>query len=167
MEYSLFETSWGFCGFIAEQSHLIRFCLPVKNKATARKLVLEGIDQSVKWNPSSMKSLQSMVRRYFNGCKVNFSDVPVETRGFSAFSRQVLRTCRLIPWGKTVTYEQLARMAGKPRAIRAAASVLANNPIPLIIPCHRVIRKDGGWGGFSAIGGVKLKERLFQLEKNM
>lgn len=165
MEYTLFETSWGFCGFIAEQSHLIRFCLPVNNKATARKRLLEGIDQSVKWNPSSMKSLQLMVRRYFKGYKVDFSNVNVGLNGFPAFSRQILRACRRIPYGKIVTYERLARMAGKPRAIRAAASVLANNPIPLIIPCHRVIRKDGGWGGFSAVGGIKLKERLFQLEK--
>ncbi len=167
MEYTLFETAWGYCGIVAEQSKVIRFCLPVHTKTSAEKLILEGMEGAIRWKPSLMKTVQAMVGRYFSGQRVDFSNVHIEVKGCTAFSRQVLRACRNIGYGKTVTYERLAHMAGRPKAIRAAASVLAKNPIPLIIPCHRVIRKDGGWGGFSAEGGVATKKRLFRLENGI
>jgi methylated-DNA-[protein]-cysteine S-methyltransferase len=82
----------------------------------------------------------------------------------SAFARSVLGACREIRFGQTMSYEGLARKAGKPKAVRAVGRVMARNPLPLIIPCHRVVHCDGKIGGFSAIGGVSLKKRMLEME---
>ena len=76
-----------------------------------------------------------------------------------------MTACRDIRFGQTVSYGRLAEMAGKPGAARAVGRALAKNPLPLIIPCHRVICANGKIGGFSAPGGVTLKKRLLQLEQ--
>jgi len=82
-----------------------------------------------------------------------------------ASGRKVLRACRNIPHGQTATYGALAARVGSPAAARAVGGAMAANPIPLIIPCHRVLRADGGLGGFSTTGGTATKQRLLQHER--
>ena len=88
----------------------------------------------------------------------------VDLSGFSPFGKRVLRACRKIKYARTATYGQLAEMAGSAGASRAAGNILGKNPLPLIIPCHRIIRADGDMGGFSATGGVNLKKKMLKLE---
>jgi len=117
-----------------------------------------------------LKSLQKQIIAYFAGklplrhpssvlCPLNLS-------GLTTFTRKVLIACSKIPPGQTVSYSQLAGMIGKPRASRAVGSALARNPIPPIIPCHRVIHSDGSLGNFSAPGGTNTKKKLIALESN-
>jgi len=80
------------------------------------------------------------------------------------FQAAVIRACRQIRPGETITYGDLAIRAGSPRASRAVGSCMARNPLPLLIPCHRVIAADGGLGGFSAATGIDMKVRLLRLE---
>ncbi|MFA5930078.1 MAG: MGMT family protein [Candidatus Micrarchaeia archaeon] len=80
------------------------------------------------------------------------------------FQRAVLLECARIPKGRTITYAELARRIGKPRSARAVGNALAINPLAPIIPCHRVLRSDGGLGGYSAIGGTKRKRLLLKKE---
>jgi O-6-methylguanine DNA methyltransferase len=80
------------------------------------------------------------------------------------FQRAVLLECARIPKGKTITYAQLARRIGKPRAVRAAGNALAINPLAPLIPCHRVVRGDGSLGGYSARGGQRKKRLLLESE---
>jgi methylated-DNA-[protein]-cysteine S-methyltransferase len=87
--------------------------------------------------------------------------VPVDLAGVAGFTRRVLDAARAIPAGTTVTYGELARRAGSPRACRAAGQVMARNPIPLVIPCHRVVAAVGP-GGYA--GGLAMKARLLALE---
>jgi methylated-DNA-[protein]-cysteine S-methyltransferase len=104
---------------------------------------------------------------YLIGFKVDFSKVPVSLDGISDFQKAVLSAARKIPYGKTVSYSTLAKMAGHPRAVRAAASVMRNNPLPIVIPCHRVIRSNGSPGGYAGDftgEDAALKRRLLQLE---
>jgi len=89
--------------------------------------------------------------------------VALDLRGCSPFERRVLGVVRRIPRGKTRTYAQVAEHAGHPGAARAVGRVMAKNPIPLLVPCHRVVRSDGGLGGYSG-GGLKVKRRLLALE---
>ncbi|MDG5814498.1 methylated-DNA--[protein]-cysteine S-methyltransferase [Chitinispirillales bacterium ANBcel5] len=106
-------------------------------------------------------------RLFLSGNIKQFPDVPLELKHVTAFRRSVLLAARQIPWGKTVTYAQLAEKAGNKGAIRAAASALANNPFPLVIPCHRIIRSDGTLGGFLKSKNDKsilLKEKLLERE---
>lgn len=84
---------------------------------------------------------------------------------YPMFYQKVWRACAAIPRGETRSYGQIARAIGHPRAARAVGQALAKNPFAPGIPCHRVIRKDGGLGGYSAKGGRAQKTRLLQLEK--
>jgi methylated-DNA-[protein]-cysteine S-methyltransferase len=103
-------------------------------------------------------------RKYFNGQAVDFSDLPCDLPGERAFAGIVLRACRRIAYGQTTTYGQMAKEMGRPEASRAVAGALAKNPLPLVVPCHRVTYSGGGLGGFSAPGGVDVKRRMLALE---
>lgn len=105
----------------------------------------------------------SSVERYFSGERVDLSGIPVRLKG-TEFQLRVWRALRGIPYGETRSYSWIARAVGAPRAIRAVARAISRNPILVIIPCHRVIRADSSLGGYSSIGGVKLKEELLRLE---
>ncbi|MBN1910666.1 MAG: MGMT family protein [Pirellulales bacterium] len=101
---------------------------------------------------------------YARGEPVDFTDVSVWLDNPTPFRRAVLKACRRIPYGQTVTYGELASLIGRPGAARAVGNCMATNRIPLIIPCHRVVGSSGNLGGFSAPGGVQLKRRLLRLE---
>ena len=83
---------------------------------------------------------------------------------FSRFQRRVLNQCRRVPCGATISYARLAAKAGYPGAARAVGNCMAGNPIPLIVPCHRVVCSDGRLGAYSAPGGTAMKRRLLALE---
>ena len=100
---------------------------------------------------------------YFAGKPTKFA-VDIDFTDHPPFREAVLRACRRIPYGKTASYADLARAVGKPRAARAVGTAMAHNPVPLVIPCHRVVRSDGSLGGFSTPRGVKEKKRLLLLE---
>jgi methylated-DNA-[protein]-cysteine S-methyltransferase len=96
---------------------------------------------------------------------VRLDRIPLDEASLRPFQRQVLRACRAIPYGETATYQDLARRIGRPAACRAVARALATNPWPIIIPCHRVVRRDGSLGGYSGPGGIALKQRLLEMER--
>jgi len=144
---------------------LLRTRLPIPGLEQARDQLIGDYPQS-QYNESLLKELQGRIISYFDGGYVVFNkDIPVILNGFSKFTRQVLTACRDISYGQTISYGQLARKAHRPGAARAAGAVMSRNPLPLIIPCHRVICSDGSIGGFSAIGGIGLKEKMLELEK--
>lgn len=91
-------------------------------------------------------------------------DVPLAFDRFTSFQRRVLERCRKIPAGRVMTYAELARAAGCPGGARAVGNVMASNPFPLIVPCHRVIGSAGGLGGYSGPAGLPLKLRLLERE---
>jgi len=109
------------------------------------------------------KNLIERLQRFASGEASDFDDISIDLSGRTLFQRKVLQACRAIPWGSTRTYGELAEEAGYPGAARAVGSVMSNNRIPLIIPCHRVLAASG-LGGFSAPRGVSLKKRLLALE---
>jgi len=113
------------------------------------------------WNQSLVRRLQA----YASGTRDDFLDIEADPGPQTAFQRQVLRCCRQIPYGATLTYGQLAAKAGHPGAARAVGRSMAANRIPLVVPCHRVISSDGGLCGYSAAGGVRMKRRLLELER--
>jgi len=100
--------------------------------------------------------------RYFEGRPVSF-DLPLEPEDVTEFGARVLSACAAIPWGETRGYGELAAAAGSPGAARAVGQALGRNPIPLLVPCHRVIGADGSLTGFGS--GVEVKRRLLDLER--
>ena len=165
IKYTIFETKWGYFGLASIENALIRTVLPLASREKAKNRLLKNIS-TTDYDRHLFSRLQKQIIAYFEGNHVNFNtNIPLMLAGFSKFGASILTACRDITFGQTISYRQLACKAGHPDAARAAGSVIAQNPIPLIIPCHRVLRSDGSMGGFSAPGGVTLKKRLLTLEK--
>jgi methylated-DNA-[protein]-cysteine S-methyltransferase len=163
-KYTIFKTKWGYFGLAGNESGLCRTQLPGSKPEKIKTLLLKNLS-NIRPDKTFFKGLQEQIIAYFEGDCVRFSrDIPLIFDGLSSFTTAVLKTCRKIGIGQTITYGQLAEKAGNPNAFRAVGGVLAKNPMPLIIPCHRIIRSDGKIGGFSAPGGIILKKRLLELE---
>lgn len=109
-----------------------------------------------------LKKLKEDFNKYFDGKKVSFK-YQLDLSRYTEFSKKVWKTLMKIPYGNVVSYKKLAKKIGVPNSFRAVGNALAKNPIPIIIPCHRVILSIGKLGGFS--GGVKWKVRLLKIEK--
>lgn len=158
MEKVSLHTPYGCFTIHASENGLFSLAFP--KKLRVRKKVFRVLsDRPV---PPVLKKCCRKLRDYLSGKKTDFSSLPVDITALSGFSRQVLLACREIPSSKRWSYEMLARKAGKRTAIRAAASVMAKNRLPIIIPCHRVIRKSGELGNYGP--GREWKELLLDLE---
>lgn len=167
MKYVTFRTKWGYFGLAGTDSGLCRAQLPLPECVKIESQILKNLPEA-KLDKSYFKNLQNLIIAYFEGAYVNFGpDIPVMLDDFHGFSYEVLSACRTIKYGQTTTYAGLAQKAGKPKARRAVGNALAKNPLPLIIPCHRIIRSDGTLGGFSAPGGINMKKRLLAHEKHI
>jgi len=103
------------------------------------------------------------LHEYFTGQRTVF-DLPLDFSALSGFTRQVLMALQTVPFATTVSYGDLAAMVGKPRAARAVGRVMAINPLPLIVPCHRVVGRNGDLVGYSGGGGLVTKEWLLAFE---
>ena len=111
---------------------------------------------------SSVPEVARRVAAYFTGARVSFDDVDLDLEWCTPFQRAVAEALRAVPYGETVTYGELAALAGHPNAQRAAGTFCAHNRLPLILPCHRVI-SAGGIGSYGSLG-VEYKRRLLELE---
>jgi O-6-methylguanine DNA methyltransferase len=107
-----------------------------------------------------MRAAVSQLRQYFSGSRLAF-DLPLDVRG-TAFQKAVWSEVVRIPYGSTVTYGEVAQLMGKPKASRAVGSAVGANPLPIIVPCHRVIGAGGSLTGYGA--GLDVKEALLRLE---
>ena len=162
--YDIFNTRWGWFGVLAYDGQLVRTRLADTEKEAVKNRLLQGIDGAER-NKNAFLILKMRILDYYNGRPVDFDDVKVRLAALTPFQRDALTALRAVRYGQTITYIQLARMAGRPKAARAVGSVMAVNPLPLIIPCHRVIKSDGAIGHFSAFGGTNTKKRMLELEK--
>jgi methylated-DNA-[protein]-cysteine S-methyltransferase len=121
----------------------------------------ESIGPRIVEAPERLEALRVELDEYFSGDRQHF-DQPLDWRLSSGFTRTVLRRTAEIPFGETRTYAEVASAAGSPRAFRAAGSALGANPIPIVVPCHRVLRTNGGLGGYG--GGLDAKRALLRIE---
>ena len=165
IKYAVLETKWGFFGIAGTDKFLLRTHLPAESRKIVEKQLLKNFEKTSR-QPKYRLSLQKRIKAYFEGKNPDdFTDILTEIRLIGTFSTKVLTACRKIKAGKTISYSRLARLAGYPKAARAVGSALAKNPLPLIIPCHRVIRSDGNLGGFTAAGRTTTKQKLLKLEQ--
>ncbi len=124
-----------------------------------------GVAEPAPWNNPCEHTTRciALIQDYFNGENVTW-DVPLDMQAGTELQRRVWDEIAAITYGETITYSELAQRAGNANAIRAAASACGKNPLPLIIPCHRVVGKNGGLGGFG--WGLPAKQHLLALERH-
>jgi len=156
---SVFSTPFGWCGIVAGDNGVERLVLPLKSK----RQVINLLSVPARERSDLLTRAEKVIRDYFKGKRVSF-DLPLDRSGFSPFQEKVYAVTRMIPYGRVKTYGEIAREMGTPGASRAVGSALGQNPLPLFIPCHRVIRGDGGLGGFSSPEGTAMKAKLLHLE---
>lgn len=174
----VFKTNWGYFGLAGTDSHIWITELPGRDADEVKVHLLDRFERArrargrytsageIVWDSSYLAGLQQRVRAYFEGERVEFDlEVPVDISEGGSFSNAVFKACRGIGYGQTVSYGDLADLAGRKNASRAVGRVMAGNRMPLLVPCHRVLRKDGGLGGFSGPGGVVMKRRLLEHEE--
>jgi len=114
-------------------------------------------------NSIGLAPIAEQLRDYFDGARVG-CDIPLDLERATPFQLSVLQAARRIPSGSTWTYGQVAHAIGKPKASRAVGQALGRNPVPIVIPCHRVVASDGSLRGYSGGGGLESKRRLLVLE---
>ncbi len=164
--YLLLETSFGPCGLAWGSRGIVRLQLPdttpeVTEARIARGRHKQGLDTL----PPAVEHTVAALGRYFVGEPVDFSAIEVELGSISDVQREIYAVLRQIPWGEITTYGELAQRLGTPGGARAIGQAMGRNPVPVIIPCHRVLASGGGLGGFSAPGGRTTKQRLLELER--
>lgn len=160
-----FETIAGFCTVAWKDSNLRNLFLPEMCLKSHRQRVMHALPGSAEQkSPSFYLPLIRQIKAYFNGKVSDFGQWSIELDGQPVFYRQVFETLRTIPAGRILSYKDLAEKCGNHSAARAVGQAVRNNPLPLIIPCHRVICSDGRLGGFTAAEGLQLKIRMLEIE---
>lgn len=142
---------------------LVRVGLPAEGEDAVLDELAERVSPRVLHSSRESVTLaRRQLDEYFDGRRRRF-DLPLDWQLTAGFRREVLRATAQIPYGHTASYREVAAEAGSPAAFRAAGSALATNPLPIVVPCHRVLPAGGGLGGYR--GGAEAKARLLDLEQ--
>lgn len=166
LHYSIFQTSSGFCGIAWSDAGITRFQLPAKSAEVTEGMVRRRAPGAEPGVPTPMVGeAVAAATRYFEGNETDFAQLELDLDEQDEFFKRVYAAARRIKWGQTTTYGALAKeLGGGPETARDVGQAMASNPIPLIIPCHRVLAAGGKIGGFSAPGGAAAKIRMLGLE---
>jgi methylated-DNA-[protein]-cysteine S-methyltransferase len=163
--YTLFGTAIGVCGVAWTDRGLARVQLPERDpQATERRLTAGSTVARAQAMPERVARAIGSLQAHFEGLAVDLSDIDLDLSRVAPFHRKVYAATRGIGRGRTATYGELASRVGAPGAARAVGQVMARNPVPIIVPCHRVLASGSKVGGFSAHGGTITKQRLLALE---
>lgn len=162
---AVLHTPLGWAGVTASEQGICTILLPRATRAEAeRALIAESPAVSTGRHADGLDRAVHLLRRYFAGEGVLF-DLPLDLRYYTQFQRAVWSAAREVPYGETRSYGWIAGRIKRPRAARAVGQALGANPLPVIVPCHRVIGASGSLLGFSGSGGLSMKRTLLELER--
>ena len=159
--YRTVETPVGELLLAATPRGLVRVAFRVEGHDAALALLAREVSPRILRAPSRLDAAAREIEEYFAGRRSTF-DLPLDLRLARGFRRRVLAHLARIRYGTTASYTQIARRAGSPGAVRAVGTACARNPLPIVVPCHRVLRSDGTLGGYA--GGLDAKRALLDLE---
>ncbi len=160
LEYGVFNTHLGWMAAAASDEGLLALTLPQKSAEDTLKLLGEAAVRGRR-RDDRFYELVCQLRDYMWGKRVAFNQT-LDLSWATPFQRRVWQEARRIPFGESRSYGWIAEQLGQPGASRAVGQALGRNPLPVVIPCHRVLAKGGGLGGYS--GGLDVKRRLLKLE---
>ena len=160
LKYITFNSDVGWLGILGSAKGLLCVTLPQRSVQEAHQLLGDRLNHAA-WSPHLFDDLIQRLRIYFGAHKAAFPD-ELDLSGATPFQREVWEITRLIPYGEVRSYTRVAEQIGKPGAVRAVGQALARNPLPVIVPCHRVVNTNAKLGGYS--GGVEMKKYLLSLE---
>jgi methylated-DNA-[protein]-cysteine S-methyltransferase len=166
--YLVFTTAIGPCGVAWSARGLVCLQLPHESDLATRTVLLARItlpaDGGSTTPPAAVKAAITRIVRHLDGKKANLDDIDLDLEGMPPFHRKVYEAARRITSGEIRTYGELAGDAGSPQGARAVGQAMAKNPLPIVVPCHRVIASGGKPGGFTSPGGLDTKARLLAIE---
>ena len=166
--YTTFETAQGRCAIAWSDAGIAGFLLPAAEgwDGDLRRWLARRVPNARQSDPSAeISKVIEAAKRYFAGEKIDFGDVAIDLGEQEDFFLRIYDSLRQVGYGRTTTYGALASELGAgPEAARSVGVAMANNPTPLIVPCHRVLAAGGKLGGFSAPGGSDTKLRMLELE---
>jgi methylated-DNA-[protein]-cysteine S-methyltransferase len=165
--FAVFDTAIGWCGIAWNARGVMGFQLPESSaEATAARLSRRFPDAEAAPPSAAIAEVIVRVKALLAGQPIDLSDVPVDLERSPDFNRRVYDIARTIQPGETLTYGEIAkRLGGGPEVARDVGQALGQNPIAVIVPCHRVVAAGGKTGGFSARGGVNTKLKLLAIEQ--
>jgi methylated-DNA-[protein]-cysteine S-methyltransferase len=164
--FFLFETPLGRCALVWRADAIVGASLPERDDETLRRSIARRFPAAVEAAPPQfVRAAADRIASHFARERQDFSDLPIDLSAGSAFERDVWRAALAIPCGETRTYGDLARAVGQPGAAQAVGVALGRNPVPILVPCHRILAGGGRTGGFSAPGGVATKLRILEIER--
>ncbi|MBS1883780.1 MAG: methylated-DNA--[protein]-cysteine S-methyltransferase [Actinobacteria bacterium] len=161
--YATTDSPFGTLLLAKTPQGLVRIGLPGEDAEALLAELAGRISPRVLKAPAGLDEERRELDDYFAGRRRAF-ELPIDWQLSHGFHLRARQEIAAIPYGQTRTYTDLAREAGNERAVRAAGSACSRNPIPLVVPCHRVLRSDGSLGGYA--GGLAMKEKLLQMEQN-
>ena len=159
--HGTYDSPLGTLTVIVTPRGLVRLSYPGEGIATQLDELADRVSPRILEAPERTDAVRRQLDEYFDGGRRAF-DVPIDWRLVRGFAGDVLRATARIPFGSVSSYRQVAEEAGSPRAYRAAGNALGSNPVPIVVPCHRVLHVSGGLGGYT--GGLDRKRFLLRLE---
>lgn len=163
LRYAIFKTNMGWFGILGSAKGLLSINLPQRSEQKARQLLGDKVNGAT-WSPVSFEDLVARFRTYLDGHRVTFPD-KLDLSSATPFQREVWKMTRIIPYGETRSYTWVAAQVKKAEAVRAVGQALGRNPLPIIVPCHRVLTSGGSLGGYR--GGIEMKKHLLSLEASV
>lgn len=161
LAYRIIDSPVGPLLLAASEVGLVRVAYEREDHDTVLQTLSDRISPRILHAPARLDEAARQLQEYFAGARHTF-DVPLDWRLTAGFRAIVLHRLPDITYGRTASYAAVAELAGNPKAVRAVGTACATNPLPVVVPCHRVVRSDGGMGGY--LGGVEAKHTLLSLE---
>lgn len=163
--FCLFPSPIGTVGLVWTERGIAGVQIPARDEAATRRSLARRFPDAVEEAPSpAIEAAIAAIGSLLEGNRTDLSGLSLDLEGVPAFERSVYDVALTIPPGSTLTYGEIAGRLGDPAAARDVGTALGRNPIPIVVPCHRVLAAGGRSGGFSAPGGVETKMRLLAIE---
>jgi methylated-DNA-[protein]-cysteine S-methyltransferase len=163
LAYTTIDSPVGSLLLAATEAGLVRVAYAIEDHDRVLETLADRVSARILRSPRRLDAAAAELDEYFSGRRRSF-DLPLDLSLSSGFRRLVQHHLPDIAYGSTESYKQVAEQVGNPRAVRAVGTACATNPLPVVVPCHRVLRSDGTLGGY--IGGLDAKRALLELESS-